>query len=104
MTATSYFLEPSHASFPFPFVWRADVCLPFVDEKNMSLSLDRTGKGGEWKGLACSVLLLPFLYEDIEGLGDGVAKQETQPGHHRRVLPLLPDRWELLCALWPPAK
>lgn len=46
----------------------------------------------------------PFLCEDIEGLGDWVAKQGTQPGHHRRPLPLLPDKQKLLRALWLSAK
>lgn len=77
---------------------------PSLMRKTCRCTWTEQGKEGSGRDSACSVPLLPFLCEDIEGLADWVAKRETQPGHHRRALPLLPDRWELLCALWLSAK
>lgn len=52
---------------------------PLRMRKTCRCTWTEQGKQGSGRDSAGSVLLLPFLCEDIEGLGDWVAKQETQP-------------------------
>lgn len=78
---------------PFSHLFGAQTsALPSRMGKTCRCPWTEQGKEGGGRDSARSVPLLPFLCEDIEGLGDWVAKQGTQPGHHKRAPPLLPDR------------